>query len=265
MEKELNFTQQLVDNSKPGDVEYITVSGTISRLFTRFNPALVFDPAENSGYEIALCRLETYYCFQNIDEKNNVLRVSIDSGQNWKELKIPVGCYDITGINEALQLLLGEFDKNSVQEKRQPYIVLTGNKNTGNCVLVIMSSTTVVDFNVKNSIRSVLGFEAKQYVGGKRYESENKIDIVRVQSILVHCDIIKPSRVNGVPAPVIYNFFPNVSPAEKIVCQPKHLMYVPLSLSVISSMTAWITDQEGRTLDVLEERLTLSFHIRKRR
>ena len=262
---ELNFTQQLVDNSKPGDVEYITVSGTNSRLFTRFNPPLVFDPAENSGYEIALCRLETYYCFQNIDEKNNVLRVSIDAGQNWKELKIPVGCYDITGINEALQLLLGEFNKNSVQEKRQPYIVLTGNKNTSNCVLVIMSSTTVVDFNVKNSIRSVLGFEAKQYVGGKRYESENKIDIVRVQSILVHCDIIKPSRVNGVPAPVIYNFFPNVSPAEKIVCQPKHLMYVPLSLSVISSMTAWITDQEERILDLLGQRLTLSFHIRKRR
>ena len=265
METELNFTQQLVDNSKPGDVEYITVSGTNSRLFTRFNPPLVFDPAENSGYEIALCRLETYYCFQNIDEKNNVLRVSIDAGQNWKELKIPVGCYDITGINEALQLLLGEFNKNSVQEKKQPYIVLTGNKNTSNCVLVIMSSTTVVDFNVKNSIRSVLGFEAKQYVGGKRYESENKIDIVRVQSILVHCDIIKPSRVNGVPAPVIYNFFPNVSPAEKIVCQPKHLMYVPLSLSVISSMTAWITDQEGRILDLLGQRLTLSFHIRKRR
>ena len=264
METELNFAQQLVDNSKPGDVEYITVSGTNSRLFTRFNPPLVFDPAENSGYEIALCRLETYYCFQNIDEKNNVLRVSIDAGQNWKELKIPVGCYDITGINEALQLLLGEFNKNSIQEKKQPYIVLTGNKNTSNCALVIMSSTTVVDFNVKNSIRSVLGFEAKQYVGGKSYESENKIDIVRVQSILVHCDIIKPSRVNGVPAPVIYNFFPNVSPAEKIVCQPKHLMYVPLSLSVISSMTAWITDQEGRTLDVLGERLTLSFRIRKR-
>ena len=265
METELNFAQQLVDNSKPGDVEYITVSGTNSRLFTRFNPPLAFDPAANSGYEIALCRLETYYCFQNIDEKNNVLRVSIDAGQNWKELKIPVGCYDITGINEALQLLLGEFNKNSVQEKKQPYIVLTGNKNTSNCVLVIMSSTTVVDFNIKNSIRSVLGFKAKQYVGGKRYESENKIDIVRVQSILVHCNIIKPSRVNGTPAPVIYNFFPNVSPAEKIVCQPKHLMYVPLSLSVISSMTAWITDQEGRTLDVLGERLTLSFHIRKRR
>ena len=266
MGTELNFTQQLVDNSKPGDVEYITVSGTNSRLFTRFNPPMVFDSEANSGYEIALCRLETYYCFHNIDEKNNSLNVSIDGGKNWKEFKIPVGCYDITGINEALQLLLlGEVNENDVQERKQPYILLTGNKNTSKVVLQIASNTTIVDFNVKNSIRSMLGFEAKKYIGGKRYESENKINIVRVQSILVHCDIINSSRVNGTPAPVIYNFCPNVSPAEKIVCQPKHLMYVPLSLSVISSMTSWITDQEGRTLDLRGERLTLAFHIRKRR
>ena len=264
METEVNFAQQLVDNSKPGDVEYITVSGTNSRLFTRFNPPMVFDSAANSGYEIALCRLETFYTFHNIDEKNNALRVSIDRGQNWFDLKIPVGCYDITGINEALQLLVGEVKKDVVQEKKQPYIVLTGNKNTSKVVLEIASNTTIVNFDVKNSIRSVLGFEAKKYVGGKRYESENKINIIRVHSILVHCDISNSSRVNGMPAPVIYNFSPNVSPAEKIVCQPKHLMYVPLSLSVISSMTAWITDQEGRTLDLRGERLTLAFHIRKR-
>ena len=108
--------------------------------------------------------------------------------------------------------------------------------------------------------------EAKKYVGGgKRYESENKINIIHVHSSFVHCDIINSSRVNGMLSPVIYSFSPNVSPAEKIVCQPKHLMYVPLSLSVISSMTAWITDQEGRTLDLRGERLTLAFHIRKRR
>ena len=265
METEPNFSQLLVDNSKPGDVEYITISGTNSRLFTRFNPPMELDPSANSGYEIALCRLETFYTFHNIDEKNNALRVSIDRGQNWFDLKIPVGCYDITGINEALQLLVGEVKKDVVQEKKQPYIVLTGNKNTSKVVLEIASNTTIVNFDVKNSIRNVLGFEAKKYVGGKRYESENKINIIRVHSILVHCDISNSSRVNGMPAPVIYNFSPNVSPAEKIVCQPKHLMYVPLSLSVISSMTAWITDQEGRTLDLHGERLTLAFHIRKRR
>ena len=265
MEEGTKFTQLLAENTEPGDVEYITISGTSSRLFTRFNPPIVFDPTANSGYEIALCRLETYYTFPNIDEKNNALRVSIDRGQNWIDLKIPVGCYDITGINKALQLLLGEVKKSVVGEQKQPYIVLTGNRNTSKVVLEISTDTTIVDFDINNSIRSVLGFEAKKYIGGKRYESENKINIIRVYSILVHCDVINSSRVNGMLAPVIYNFSPNVSPAEQIVFQPKHLMYVPLSLSTISSMTSWITDQEGRALELQGERLTLAFHIQKRR
>ena len=134
--------------------------------------------------------METYYTFPNIDEKNNALRVSIDRGQNWIDLKIPVGCYNITGINEALQLLLGEVKKNVVLEKKQPYIVLTGNRNTSKVVLEIISDTTIVDFNVNNSIRSVLGFEAKKYVGEKRYESENKINIIRVHLIFLHCDVV---------------------------------------------------------------------------
>ena len=254
MEKET----KLVDNNKPGDVEYIVISGKGSRLLTTFNSPMAFEPT-NFGYEIALCRLETYYSFPNIDKGNNAIRVSIDSGKNWIDLSIPTGCYDIEGINEALQLLLGE------RGEKKSHIVLKGNRNTLKCVLEIAKDSTIVDFNVKNSIRCVLGFEAKKYMGGKRYESENKVNILRVNSILVHCDIINSSRVNGMLTPTIYNFFPNVSPAEKIVCQPAHLMYIPLSLYTISSMTAWITDQEGKLLDLGGERLAITFHIRKRR
>ena len=119
METELNFGQQLVDNSKPGDVEYITVSGTNSRLFTRFNPPLVFDPTENSGYEIALCRLETYYSFPNIDSSNKELRVSIDNGKKWLHLLIPSGVYDIDAINNVLQELLS----NSMTERKTKNIL----------------------------------------------------------------------------------------------------------------------------------------------
>ena len=266
MEMEANSSSKLlVENFKPGNTEYIIISGQSSRLCTRFNPPLVFEPS-HSGYEIALCRLETTYSFRNIDEGNNAIRVSIDQGLTWLDLRIPIGCYDITGINEALQRLLAEKKQKINDGKgKEPYIVLTGNRNTFKCVLEIMSTSTIVDFNVQNSIRSVLGFEAKKYVGGKRYEGESNVNILRVHSILVHCDVINASRVNGMLSPVIYNFFPDVSPADKIVTQPLHLMYIPLSLCIIPSMTAWITDQEGKILDLSGERLTLTFHIRKRR
>ena len=111
----------------------------------------------------------------------------------------------------------------------------------------------------------MLGFQAKKYKGVKRYESENNVNILSVNSILVHCDVINPVRVNGVFASVIYSFFPNVSPGEKIVSQPKHLIYIPLTMSVISSMTAWVTDQNYNLLDLRGEELRITFHIRKSR
>ncbi len=255
--------KKLVDYSSPGDEQYIIVSGSSSRLHTRYEPPMEF-LSSNAGYEIALYRLETYFSFPNIVSSNNTLRLSIDSGKNWLDLKIPVGCYGIDGINEALQRLL-PYKSNDGKGRNEPYVVLSGNKNTLKCVLEIKKDSAIIDFTVKNSIRSVLGFQAKKYKGVQRYESEEKVNILSVNSIQVHCDVIDSSRLNGMPTPVIYNFFPNVSPGEKIVSQPKHINYVPLTMSVISSMTVWVTDQKNNLLDLRGEELTITFHIRKRR
>ena len=260
MEEKLS---KLVEYTIPGDEQYLVVSGSNSRLYTRYNPPMAF-LSSNTGYEMALCRLETYFSFPNINANNNSIRISIDSGKNWFDLKIPIGCYGINGINETLQRLL--LENNSNDEKvKEPYVVLSGNINTLKCVLEIRKDSTIVDFDTKNSIRCMLGFEAKKYKGGKRYESENKVNILSVNSIMVHCDVIKTSRVNGMLASVIYNFFPNVSPGEKFVHQPQHLNYAPLTMSVIPSMTVWVTDQKNDLLDLREQQLTLTFHIRKRR
>ena len=72
--------------------------GSNSRLYTRYNPPLEFQ-SSNAGHELALCCLETYYSFPNIDSSNNSLCVSIDNGKNWLDLKIPIGSYGIDGIN----------------------------------------------------------------------------------------------------------------------------------------------------------------------
>ena len=81
-------------------------------------------------------------------------------------------------------------------------MTLSANKNTLSCVLEIKDENTVVDFDIDNSLRTVLGFEAKKYNQVGSYESENIVNILNVNSILVHCDIIEGSRVNGKVAPV---------------------------------------------------------------
>ena len=69
------------------------------------------------------------------------------------------------------------------------------------------------------------------------------------------------SRVNGELAPVIHIFFPDVSPDEKIVAVPEHLIYIPLTMDIIWSMRSWVTDQTGADIDLRGEELTLTFHL----
>ena len=193
---------------------------------------------------------------------NNCLRISIDRGQKWCEIEIPIGCYDIDSINDVVQ---GFMVKTFGENAKEKYVVFTANKNTLKCILEIRDTSTIVDFKIENSLRTVLGFNAKRYKKKGKFESENIVNILNVNSILVYCDIVAASRLNGIEAPVIYNFFPDVSPGEKIVTQPKHLIYVPLTMNVITSMTSWMTDQNQKSLDLRGEELTLTYHIRKRR
>ena len=94
------------------------------------------------------------------------------------------------------------------------------------------------------------------------HESENLVNILSVNSILVHFDFIECSRLNRVEAPVIYNFFPDVAPGDKIVVTPLHLIYIPLTLNIISHMTCWLTDQNGKELDLCGEEVTITFHVK---
>ena len=250
---------KLIEFVEPGPQNLIVMTGKGSKLRTVFNPPLEYNMS-SVGYEMCLIRLETYFSFPNIAESNNAVKISINDKRY--DIKIPTGCYDIGSINTVLQKQLSTL---TGEKKKEQHVTLSANKNTLSCVLEIKDEKTVVDFAIDNSLRTVLGFDAKKYSKVGIYESENIVNILSVNSILVHCDIIEGSRVNGKLAPVIYNFFPDVSPGEKIVAEPQHLIYIPLTMDIISSMTSWVTDQTGADIDLRGEELTLTFHVRKKK
>ena len=90
-----------------------------------------------------------------------------------------------------------------------------------------------------------------------RHESETLVNILIVNSFLVLA-----SRLNGIEAPFIYSFFPDVAPGDKIVSTPLHLIYIPLMLNIIYHMTCWLTDQNGKELDLRGEEVTITFHVK---
>ena len=110
--------------------------------------------------------------------------------------------------------------KNSHYHKSNDkvYIEIYGNTNTLKSEIIIKDDYEV-NFRRYNSINSLLGFHSKIYTLGFN-ESENIVNSLTINSILVNIDIISGSYVNGATQPTIYSFFPNVSPIYKIIENP---------------------------------------------
>ena len=253
-EEIVKLLERIAKNTDHKTSFQIIVSSNKTNFNTRFNPKLELN--KDKVYEIALVNLETYYSFPNIDETNNVFVYS------WVKIKIPEGSYEIDDINNTIKHEMekrGHYD--SINEDH--YINISANSNTLKSVLIIESGYQV-DFNHPNNLSKVLGFTGAKYTEGF-HESENVVDILRINSILVNIDIISGSYVNGRTKSTIYSFFPKVSPGYKIIESPVNLVYLPITLDTIDSLNVVITDQDDHLLNLRNEKLTIRFHIREAR
>ena len=257
---EVELLEQIVKNTTHKTSFQIIVSNDKSNFNTRFNPKLELD--RDKVYEIALVNLETYYSFPNIDETNNVFVYSPDNGNSWVKIKIPEGSYEIDDVNNTIQ---HEMEKRGHYDEinEDYYINIAPNTNTLRSVLILEKGYQV-DFNQQNSLAKILGFTGAKYTEGF-HESENVVDILRINSILVNIDIISGSYVNGTTKSTIYSFFPDVSPGYKIIESPVNLVYLPITLDTIDSLNITITDQDYHLLNLRNEKLTIRFHIREAR
>ena len=70
--------------------------------------------------------------------------------------------------------------------------------------------------------------------------------------------------MRGTQAPVAYNFFLNAAPGQKILESPHNLIYLPVTVDVISTLSVWLADQHGKLLDLGGGELTIRFHLRER-
>ena len=125
-----------------------------------------------------------------------------------------------------------------------------------------LSRIAEVHFRRFNFINNLLGFHSKLYTSGFN-QTENMVNILTINSILVNIDIISGSYVNGSTQPTIYSFFPNVSPGYKIIENPHNLLYLPITADTIHSITIWLTDQNGNELNLRGENLSMRFHRRE--
>ena len=243
---------KIVQNTKPKYSFLLTLSGKGSKLEKTFDPEISI--TQNCHYEIAFTSLETYYSMPNVDVSNNNFTIRKDGYQY--NIVIPTGCYGLMDLNKEIG--------RQLRENGMPKAVeFHGNYNTYKCIMLLKSGYTVT-FK-ENSLRILLGFEAKSYIAhtmAKRFESEHTVQILTINSILVNCDLVGGSYLNGKEVPIIHSFFPSVDPGEKIIEKPVEYISLPVSSDVIRHMSVWLTDQDQKPLNLREENLTIKFHLR---
>lgn len=252
VEEKLN---EIVGNTKSKESFSITLTGQGSRLEKTFEPEI--SVASGCHYEIAFTSLETYYSMPNINPTNNCIQVSKSGAGTWRNIELDTGCYGLMDINKEVQRQLKENGLTKAVE-------FIGNYNTFKCVMIIRPGFAV-SFAGGRSMHNVLGFEEKTYkayVKQKRFISEHTVKILVINSILVHCDLVGSSYLNGKPVPVIHSFFPLADVGMKIVEKPSQHIYLPVSSDVIRRIAVWLTDQDQNLLDLREETLTVKFHLR---
>lgn len=208
-----------------------------------------FPPLELSGdFECALVDFQTYNSIPNVDERNNLFHLGN------KVIEIPTGSYEINDIAEYINNILAKLYKN-VQ------IVLLANNIT---LKSSISSSDVIYFNRDRSIGGLLGFSKRELPANVIHTSDLIVNIVKVITIRVECNIISGSYSNSTRSHILHEFSPTVAPGYKMVEVPRNLIYLPVNVKTISSLTVKIIDQDGDLINFRGETISIRVHLRPR-
>lgn len=228
-----------------------TLTGNSSILTHNFNPPIYLDDDSSIEYEIGLANFDTFNTIPNVEKTNNIF-VWGDKNENMVE--IPVGSYELKDLIEILIEKINQQDDDAT-------ITMTTNIQTSK---ITIHTNRRIDFQVSNSIGSVLGFEKKVLDANSSYIGDKEVRILKVNSICIDCNIAQGSYLNSEPVHLIHQFFPTVPYGYKIVESPLNILYYPVSIRTINNLTIKILDQSGRLIDFRGEEITVRLHLRRR-
>ena len=236
-------------------VKYRSMSFIVSSNKPEFkysiNPPIKLE--KDGEHEIALLSIDMYHSTPNIDNSNNKFIYKYHD----KEFKIifPVGSYEIKAINDYIQEQL-------IKNKHKELFTIEANATTLKCTIHIKKDDIKIHFNRNQSLNVLLGYGKEIIKGIGKHEGQNIVKILSVNSILVNCDIIEGSYLNGIQKPVLYSFFPDVPPGYKLNEKPSTPVYLPVTIPSINSIRIWLTDQDHNPLNVRGEEITIRIHLK---
>jgi len=222
----------------------ITLNGNSSELSCDIFPAL---EVENTA-QICLLSLHTNNSIPNIDLGCNTIGFHNFIGQN-ENVIIPTGSYELEDLESVIKNLMPDYIT---------FFKLKANSNTLKCMI---SCSHEIDFSVENSISKLLGFRNVVYTTGATHESENTVNIMKVNCIKVECNLIVGSFCDGAPSQTIHEFYSTVPTGYKIVEVPRHTVFYRLNTTSISKVNIVLKDQDDCLINLRGESITIRLQI----
>lgn len=217
-------------------------SGTSSSLTTHFFPPLYL--RENSV--IGLSHFSTFNSIPNFDDSNNKFYI----GE--QVIEIPTGAYEIESLHLYLESKLKEIHEDATLQ-------ITPNINT---LQVEIYSTHDIFFDKPNTIASVLGFEDIILAAKTKHKSSLPVNILKVNTINVNCDICSNSFQNNRSGHILYDFVLDTAVGYKIVKEPQPISYLPVSVKEINSITLDIVDENNKLINFRGENIDIGLYLK---
>jgi hypothetical protein len=84
-----------------------------------------------------------------------------------------------------------------------------------------------------------------------------------VNIIRLECDIIGGTYLNGDEEHILHEFSIRVSPGYKIIEVPRNVIYLPVTVNEIGSVTVKLIDQNGHKINFkTEEEISIRIHLK---
>ena len=222
----------------------ITLNGNSSELSCD-----IFPPLEvGSTAQICLLSLQTNNSIPNIEPGCNTIAFRNLINEN-EYVIIPTGTYELNQLESIIQNMMPDFIT---------FFELKANSRTLKCSI---SCSHDVDLGVENSIAKLLGFRNVRYTTGATHESENIVNIMKINCIKVECNLITGSFCDGAPSQTIHELYPSVPAGYKIVEVPRHLVFYALNTRSVTRVNIVLKDQNDCLINLRGEPITVRLQI----
>ena len=109
-------------------------------------------------------------------------------------------------------------------------ISLRPNNNTLKCELTC--ALDIVFQQTACGIGDMLGSKEKRLLeANKTHTSDATVNIIKLNCILIRCNIAHGSYKNGKNEHTLHSFYPSVEPGFKIIESPTNVIYLPVNVS----------------------------------